>query len=124
MTLDLITTAGVAEEFKLTNQITLIHLWAKPQDNRQTLIDKLQGVGEGVHIIDILAESDTIQWHKTIASDPKGWKHYWAPGGPLEQGIQLLGFTSVPWYAVTDSAGLVIYSGSSLDAAMSQAKKK
>jgi hypothetical protein len=38
----------------------------------------------------------------------------------LEQGIQLLGITSLPWYAVTDSTGMVIYSGPSLE----QARKK
>lgn len=119
MTINLMAYGGGFEEIKLTNQTTLIHLWAKPQDNRQAVIDKLKGVGEGIKVIDILAESDTIQWHKTIADDPAGWKHYWAPGGPLEQDIQLLGFTTVPWFAVTDSTGLVTYSGPSVDAALS-----
>ena len=119
MTINLMAHGGSFEEIKLTNQITLIHLWANPQDKRQAVIDKLQGVAAGIKVIDILADGDTIQWHKTIASDPEGWKHYWAPGGPLERDIQLLGFTSVPWYAVTDSTGLVTYSGSSVDAALS-----
>ena len=124
MTLNLMAHGGGFEEIKLTNRTTLIHLWAKPQDNRQAVIDKLKGVGEGVHVLDILAESDTMRWHEAIAGDPEGWKHYWAPGGPLEPDIQLLGFTSVPWYAVTDSTGLVTYSGPSLDAALSKVVKK
>ena len=83
---------------------------------------KMKGMLEGaegkIRVIDILAESDTMGWHKTIAGED--WPHYWAPGGPLEQGIQLLGITSLPWFAVTDSTGLVVYSGPSLD----EAKKK
>jgi hypothetical protein len=124
MTIKLMAHGGGFEEIKLTNQTTLIHLWANPQDNRQAVIDKLQGVGEGVRIIDVIAESDTMRWHEAIAGDPAGWKHYWAPAGPLEQDIQLLGFTSVPWFAVTDSTGLVTYSGPSLDAALSKVVKK
>lgn len=118
MTINLMAHGGTFEEIKLTNQISLIHLWANRQENRQALIDKLQGIGEDIKVIDILAESDTIQWYKTIATDPEGWKHYWAPGGPLERDIQLLRFTSVPWFAVTDSTGLVTYSGPSVDAAL------
>ncbi len=109
---------GDFEDLSLTKQISLLHLWGHPQDNRSTVIEKLKGVGEGVHIIDILAESDTMRWHQAIAADPAGWKHYWAPGGPLEQDIQLLGFTTVPWFAVIDSTGLVTYSGPSVDAAI------
>ena len=120
MTVKLMAHGGGFEEIKLTNQTTLIHLWATPEDNRQAVIDKLKGVGEGVRVIDILAESDTMRWQMTIADDPAGWKHYWAPGGPLEQDIQLLGFTTVPWFAVTDSTGLVTYSGPSVDEAVSK----
>ena len=75
-----------------------------------------------VNVIDILAESDTLRWHQTIADE--GWPHYWAPGGPLEQGIQLLGITSLPWYAVTDSTGLVIYSGPNFNEAKKSALDK
>lgn len=121
MTIKLMKHGGGFEDIKLTEQTTLIHLWANPQDNRQAVIGKLQGVGEGVRIIDVIAESDTMRWHEAIAADPAAWKHYWAPGGPLEQDIQLLGFTSVPWFAVTDSTGLVTYSGPNLDAAVKAA---
>ena len=121
MSIKLMKHGGDFEEIKLTNQTSLIHLWANPQDNRQAVIGKLQGVGEGVRVIDVIAESDTMRWHEAIAGDPAAWKHYWAPGGPLEQDIQLLGFTSVPWFAVTDSTGLVTYSGSNVDAAVKAA---
>ena len=124
MTLKLMTQGGAFEELKLTDKTSLIHLWVNPQDKRQAVINKLQGVGEDVCVIDILAESDTLYWRKTTADDPAGWKHYWAPAGPLEQDIQLLGFTSVPWYAVTDSTGLVTYSGPSLDAALGKVNVK
>ena len=117
MTLTLMKHGGAFEEIKLTDRIHLISLWANPQKNRNPLIDKLKNLDEGIRIIDVLAESDTLHWHQTIMNDPKSWQHYWAPGGPLEQGIQLLNITSMPWYAVTDSTGMVTYSGSSLDAA-------
>lgn len=117
MTLTLMKHGGAFEEIKLTDRIHLISLWANPQKNRNPLINKLQNLDEGIRVIDVLAESDTLRWHQTIMNDPKAWQHYWAPGGPLEQGIQLLNMTSMPWYAVTDSTGMVTYSGSSLDAA-------
>jgi len=118
MTVSLVAHGGDIEEIKLTGRMTLMHMWANPQDNRAALIGKVQGAGEGFHVIDILAEGDTMHWQQTIATDPSAWKHYWAPGGPLEQDIQLLGFTSVPWFAVIDSTGLVTYSGPSVDDAI------
>lgn len=122
MTLNLIKHGGDFEEVKLTGRITFLSLWANPQNDRNALKTKLQALSDEaagrIHVIDILAESDTLRWHRVIADE--SWPHYWAPGGPLEQGIQLLGITSLPWYAVTDSTGMVIYSGPSLE----QARKK
>ena len=118
MSLNLFKHGGAYEEISLTKKRTLISMWANPQRNRNDLINKLQELDKNVKVIDVLAESDTLQWHRTISTDPEGWQHYWAPGGPLEQGIQLLGITSLPWFAVTDSTGLVTYSGPDLSAAI------
>lgn len=118
MTLTLMKHKGPFEEIKLTGHYSLISMWIKNQDPRDKMREMLQGLDEGVQVIDVLAEGDTVQWQRTIADDPARWKHYWAPGGPVEQGIQLLGVTSMPWYAVTDSTGLVVYSGTSLTSAI------
>jgi len=124
MALTLVKHGGSFEEINMTEHMSLISFWTLPEENRKALIDKLAGIDEGIRVIDVLAESDTLRWHKTIADDPKEWKHYWAPGGPLEQGIQLFGLTTIPWFAVTDSAGLVIYNGTSVDAAIRAAQGK
>lgn len=125
MTLTLVKHGGDFEEIKLTNQMTLISLWVNPQTDRNTKLQKLSELSEETNsqfrVIDVLAEADTLRWHQTIASDPKSWLHYWAPGGPLEQGIQMLGINTMPWYAVTDSTGLVTYSGPSLEQAIKAA---
>lgn len=122
MTLNLWKQDGDFEEIKLTDRTTLLSFWAFPQKDRAALTAKVKAIsdeaGEKLRVIDILTESDTIRWHQTIAGE--SWPHYWAPAGPLEQGVQLLGITSLPWYAVTDSTGLVVYSGPSID----QAHKK
>ena len=107
-----------AEEISLVNQRTLISLWTNPQRDRHALIDKLQAFDKGVNVIDVLAESDTLRWHQTTSADPDSWRHYWAPGGPLEPGLQLLGITTMPWYAVVDSTGLITYSGPNLTTAL------
>lgn len=121
MTLTLFKHGGGFEEINLDKHVTLITLWANPQTDRQALNKKLQGLDPGIHILDVLTESDTLHWHNTIAGESR--QHYWAPGGPLEQGIQLLGINSMPWYAVVDSTGLVSYSGPSLDTALKTATK-
>ena len=119
MTLTLFKHDATAEEISLTGHgMTLISLWANPQLDRQTFISKLQTLDKGVRVIDVLAEGDTLRWGQTTSTDPEGWQHYWAPGGPLEPGIQTLGITSLPWYAVTDSTGLVTYSGPNLSTAL------
>ena len=91
-----------------------------PKADRDAVNRKIETAVEGtdVRVVDILAESDTLRWHQTIATDPAAWQHYWAPGGPLEQGIQLLGLSSMPWYAVTDTTGLVTYNGPDLTQAL------
>lgn len=119
MTLNLVKHGGDFEEIKLTDRVVLLSLWANPQPDRKDLVAKLQGINESIIIIDVLTESDTLHWHQTIADE--SWPHYWAPGGPLEQGIQLLGITSMPWYAVTDSTGMIVYSGPNLDSATKKA---
>lgn len=106
------------EEINLTEHVTLINLWANPQNNRNALIQQFEALDDQIQVLDVLTESDTLRWQKTIADDPAGWKHYWAPGGPLELGIQLLGITSMPWFAVTDSTGMVTYSGPNLSSAI------
>ena len=122
MTLTLWKHGGSFDEIKLTGHTSLISFWANPQTDRMSLINKLKTLDADIHVIDVLAESDTLRWHQTIAADPKGWQHYWAPGGPMEQGIQLLSFNSLPWFAVTDSTGLVTYSGPDITAALQAAK--
>ena len=117
MSLTLFKHGGNFEEIKLTDKASVLSMWANPQKDRRALIDQLQTLDKGIRIIDILTESDSLRWHQTIADDPKDWQHYWAPGGPLEQGIQMLSITSLPWFAVTDSTGLVVYSGPSCDVA-------
>ena len=113
------------DEVKLTDRSTLVMLWANPFHNREALADKIRVLLDNgdndVRVIDVLAEADTLRWHQTIAGE--SWPHYWAPGGPLEQGLQPLKITSMPWYAVTDSTGVVTYSGPDLDVAISKVKK-
>lgn len=113
---------GGFEEVKLTDRMTLLTLWAQPQKDRNAVRTQVQALqdktGGKVRVIDVLAESDTLRWHQTIAGEE--WVHYWAPGGPLEQGVQSLGITTLPWYAVSDSTGLIVYSGPNLNEAMSK----
>ena len=126
MSLTLIKHGSEFEKIDLMGHVTLLNLWAKPQTERDRTINAikaLEGAGKSaVKVIDVLIESDSLRWHETIANDPQGWSHYWAPGGPLEPGIQLLRITSAPWYAVVDSAGLIAYSGPSLDNAIKHLK--
>ena len=118
MSLTLFKHGGNFEDVPLTGHSTLINFWANPQNDRNTLITKLGNLNLDVQVLDILTESDTLRWHQTISQDPEAWKHYWAPGGPLEQGIQLLSITTMPWYATTDSTGFVLYSGPDLTTAL------
>ena len=126
MTLTLVKHGSEFEKIKLTDQVTLMNLWAQPQQDRERVInaiEALDGGGDGtVKVLDVLIESDTLRWHDAIANDPKGWSHYWAPGGPLEPGLQLLGITSAPWYAVVDDTGLITYSGPNLNEAIKKIK--
>ena len=121
-TLNLVKHGGGFEEIKLTDRVSLLFFWANPQTQRDVINRQLDAVDDAVHVVDVLTESDSLKWHKTIAGEDRA--HYWAPGGPLEQGIQLLHISSLPWYAVTDSTGLVTYSGPDLKAALDKVAMK
>lgn len=121
-TLNLVKHGGGFEEIKLTDRVSLLFFWANPQTQRDVINRQLDAVDDAVHVVDVLTESDSLKWHKTIAGEDRA--HYWAPGGPLEQGIQLLHISSLPWYAVTDSTGLVTYSGPDLKAALDKVTMK
>ena len=114
---------GGFEEISLVNRVAILAMWANPQTNREDWTKMIKGVRESssdrINVIDILAESDTLHWHQTIADED--WPHYWAPGGPMEQGINSLGINIMPWYAVTDSTGMVVYSGPNFSAASKKA---
>lgn len=122
MSLTLAQQGGVFREVQLTGRMTLLALWANPSSHRsaalQPVIDMGNESARKFRVIDILAEADTLRWHQTIAADPADWQHYWAPEGPMDQGIQLLGINILPWFAVTDSTGLVTYSGPNLSMAL------
>ena len=109
-------------EVDLTGRVTLINMWTQPQDGRASVVNTIAALteeaGNSMRVIDVLIESDTLRWGKTVADDPASWQHYWAPGGPLEPGIELFGITAAPWYVVTDSTGLATYNGPSLQAAL------
>jgi hypothetical protein len=110
---------GAFEDVKLTGGCNVLSFWAKPQNDRSAYATKMKSLSDSVRVIDILAESDSMRWHQTIAGED--WSHYWAPAGPMEQGITSLDITSLPWYAVTDSTGLVVYSGPNFDEARKKA---
>ena len=122
MSLKLWKNKGGFEEISLVDRVSILAMWANPQTNREDWTSKVKSLREsfdgGINVIDILAESDTLHWQQNIAGEE--WPHYWAPGGPMEQGINSLGINTMPWYAVTDSTGMVVYSGPNF----SEASKK
>lgn len=67
-----------------------------------------------MRIVDISLHSDTLSWHRDIASDSAEWTQVWAPGGITAKGVERLGLPRLPYFLVVDSTGQQIYRGASL----------
>jgi|GEM_PF-451786 len=119
---------GNYEEVSLLGHTTLLYLWTRSREvtARNAVVNELKelAANTAVTVADVLIESDSIMWSKTIAGDSVAWQHYWAPCGPQDGSLRLLGITSTPWFTVTDGDGLVAYNGVNLQQACRIAREK
>jgi len=119
---------GSFDELTLVGRITLLYLWTTGSDNRAAVVDAIKQAsrqaGTSLQVADVLVESDTIRWHRTVAGDSASWHHYWSPGGPQDASLSQLNITTTPWFVVVDATGSIAYNGNDVQQACRIAQEK
>lgn len=75
-------------------------------------------------ILDIRFDVDTLMWKRDLRNDSVDWPSAWMPEATATPSIERLGITSVPFFIVTDSAGVQLYHGTALTPALKAARAK
>lgn len=76
-------------------------------------------------LVDIYADSDSTQWHRSIEKDSlKDVRHLWLPLGLVSNEAMNMGIDILPYYIVTDGNGKASYSGINLEKAKAAFRKQ
>ena len=59
-----------------------------------------------LQLADISVDKDTMSWHKSVRPDSASWPQLWVAGSLASPGIDRLGVPALPYFIVTDSAGV------------------
>lgn len=75
---------------------------------------------DSLNIIDISADADTMIWHRSVRNsdfkDNRRFRFYWTMSPYNIPGLDGLPVAAMPWFALADSTGRVLYRGSSVSA--------
>lgn len=89
---------------------------------------RIAGIPAGMQAIDISVDIDTATWHTSLRSLPQTSamrtkaRHRWAPGAIALEPLSAVMVGDIPFFAVVDSTGRVVYRGTSISAAVSALK--
>jgi hypothetical protein len=106
---------------------TLISLSAADTGRRDSLVAALRAAERStrsrrVMIADLSADGDTIAWRRSVAADSASWLQGYVPGGLGSTLAVDLGVTTLPYFAVADSSGRLLYAGPSMSKAIAKLK--
>lgn len=108
----------------LGHSATLLYFWSADDTDHSAAVRRLRpNAGKRLQIVDVCLDSDTVRWRSVINSDSVTWPHYKAVTGVVDSSIADLDIKRSPWFIVADSTGRQAYRGTSVDDALSAAKK-
>lgn len=91
---------------------TVMLFWSRSDDARGECIKTMRELANGqpqtFALADILVDTDTTQWSRTLKGDSTTWSHWWAPGGIMDPALEGIVIDRTPLFIVTDSLGQVI----------------
>lgn len=106
------------EELKANEQTTVLLFWSRHDESRQACVDAMRAMArradKKILLVDVLVDSDTTQWSKTVSNDSSSWTHWWAPGGIMDPMLLGIPIARTPLFVVTDSTGRITHSGQQL----------
>lgn len=130
MSFRLYSSADSIETFIPANsKASLIYFWLSGGESHKTIVKRLKSLSSNysarnLKIADVAFESDSAVWKKIVKADSVKWSHFWGFGGRANPAVRNMGVKNVPYFIVSDSAGMAIYHGCSLDSACNAVSKK
>lgn len=111
----------------LRGKMSLLYFADKDEEQRKDIITTLDTLfynymrnpkgKKQLQIADIMLDSDTTSWKRTLRSEDTDWEHFWAVGGVMHPTISELLVKQTPYFIMLDSVGEVVYRGESIDSA-------
>ncbi len=100
------------EELTLSGKRAALLFWSRSDKNRKVAIDSLRSLarqyGDDITVADIVVDTDTTQWTRTISQDSTTWTHWWAPGGMMDPMLQNITIHRTPLLILSDSTGHIM----------------
>lgn len=114
----------------LRAKLSVMYFWGINDNDRKKYVDSLEVLfndykdKKQLQIADIMMDSDTARWKRTIEKEDKEWKHYWSVGGPMNKSIVDINIKKTPTFVVIDSVGEPLYKGDSIVKVMSAIRER
>lgn len=102
------------------SNMSVLCFWEISDESRDNIVNELDSLysdfkgKKRLQIADIMLDSDTTKWKRTLRKEDKDWKHYWAVGGVMNKSIKDLMIKKSPEFIVLDSIGQQVYRGDSI----------
>lgn len=103
-------------------KMSLLYFWGIDDKSHKDLIVELDSLytdykGKNqLQLADVMLDSDTTRWKRTLRREKKEWTHLWAVGGIMEKSVLDLEIKSTPVFLLLDSVGGQVYRGDSIGA--------
>ena len=124
-TLNLCGSSGDFETLVIDSQPSLLYFWGKKNEDRRNVVNEIKALCTDkpqVMVADILLDADTLGWSVTSRTVGATWKHYWVPGGVMDNALKDLRIPTTPYFVATDSTGKIVYRGADLPNAIKTLK--
>lgn len=104
----------------LRSNMSVLCFWSNDDESRKSIVEELDTLycdyksKNKLQIADIMLDSDTSRWKRTLRKEKTEWKHYWAVGGLMNNAINELKVNRTPEFIILDSIGQQVYRGDSI----------
>lgn len=112
------------------SKMSVIYFCSNDDADRKEIVTELDslyshyGDKKKLQVADVMLDSDTTRWKRSVRREKKKWKRYWAVGGMLNKSLKDVEIKSTPEFMVLDSVGQSVYRGDSIEVVVRLVEEK
>lgn len=112
------------------SKMSVIYFCSNDDAGRKEIVSELDslyshyGDKKKLQVADVMLDSDTTRWKRSVRREKKKWKRYWAVGGMLNKSLKDVEIKSTPEFMVLDSVGQSVYRGDSIEVVVRLVEEK